>query len=421
MSPTPDVLLNDVTLFDGTGSAPAPGMRVEVTEGRITAVGPALPGDAVPRTDGRVIDLAGATVLPGLIDLHLHLCWDGTRNPVAANERDGIELTIVKAVEHARRTLMSGMTTVRDVGSVEDIALPIAQAIDEGVFPGPRVIASGQTLIMTGGHDPFWGLMVDGADEALKAVRRQVYAGAKVIKLSATGGVYGRTSGEDVGQAELTREEIGVICTEAHRFGVKVAAHAIGEAGIANAVHGGVDTIEHGHFLTPALADAMARRGTALIPTLFVYRQIASQPGIPAYAQEKAKAIVERHRRVVQMARDAGVVVGAGTDAGSPETPHPTMIEELTCLVDAGMTPAEALAAATSTAAEILDLGDEIGTIAPGMVADLIAVDGDPTADLERLRDIRLVVRDGKVVRSEPAAGGPAVFQAAGRAAALAG
>src|SRR5262249_45374031 len=156
-----------------------------------------------------------------------------------------------------------------------------AHAAADGVFLGPRIVASGQTLIMTGGHDPFWGIMVDGADEALKAVRRQVYAGAGVIKISATGGVYGRASGEDVGQAELTSEEIEVICREARRFGLKVAAHAIGEEGIANAVHGGIDTIEHGHFLTPELAAEMARRGTVLIPTLHVYRQIASMPGIP--------------------------------------------------------------------------------------------------------------------------------------------
>ncbi len=397
-----DVVLDNVAVFDGTGAAPRPGMRVEISGGRIGEVGPALGADAAqdPR---RVIALDGATVLPGLIDLHLHLVWDGSANPVATNARDGTQMTVVKAVEHARRTLHAGITTVRDVGSIEDIAITVARASDDGVFRGPRIVASGQTLIMTGGHDPFWGIMVDGPGEALKAVRRQVYAGAGVIKLSATGGVYGRASGEDVGQAELSREEIEVICREAHRFGLKVAAHAIGEQGIANAVHGGVDTIEHGHFLTPGLAAEMARRGTVLIPTLFVYRQIASMPGIPAYAQHKAQAIVERHQQAVRHAREAGVVIGAGTDAGSPLSPHPCLVEELACLIDAGLTRAEALTAATGDAAGVLGLEDRIGTVAPGMVADLVAVGGDPTVDLDHLRDVRLVVKDGDIVGPEPA------------------
>lgn len=397
-----DLILDNVAIFDGTGTGPRPGMRVEIAGGRIAEVAPALGSGAA---DSRVVALDGATLLPGLIDLHVHVVWDGSADPVATNARDGEQLTVAKAVEHARRTLLGGITTVRDVGSVEDIAITVAHASAQNVFAGPRIIASGQTLIMTGGHDPFWGIMVDGVDEAVKAVRRQVYAGAGVIKLSATGGVYGRASGEDVGQAELSREEIEAICHEAHRFGLSVAAHAIGEEGIANAVDGGIDTIEHGHFLTPELAAEMARRGTALIPTLFVYRQIASMPGIPAYAQEKARAIVERHRLAVRYAREAGVVIGAGTDAGSPLTPHPALVEELTCLVDAGLTPAEALRSATSDAAGILGMGDEIGTVAPGRTADLVAVGGDPTADLEALRDVRLVVKGGTVVRREPTNG----------------
>jgi imidazolonepropionase-like amidohydrolase len=397
-------ILNNVAVFDGTGAAPRPGMRVEIAGGRIAEIGTAL--DAVAaRGDRRVVDLEGTTLLPGLVDLHVHVVWDGSADPVATNDRDGEQLTVIKAVEHARRTLLSGITTVRDVGSVADIAITVARAAERGVFTGPRIVASGQTLIMTGGHDPFWGIMVDGADEALKAVRRQVYAEAGVIKISATGGVYGRSSGEDVGQAELSRGEIEVICHEAHRFGLQVAAHAIGEDGIANAVHGGVDTIEHGHFITPELAEEMARRGTSLIPTLFVYRQIATMPGIPAYTQEKAQAIVERHRLAVEFARDAGVVIGAGTDAGSPLTPHPALVEELTCLVDVGLTPAEALRSATRDAAQILGLEHEIGTVEPGKAADLVVLGGDPTRDLEHLRDVRLVVRNGMVLRPGQAAG----------------
>src|SRR5919199_2706499 len=191
----PDLVLNDVALFDGTGAAPRPGLRVELAGGRIARVAPALPPGAAP-AGARLIPLDGATLLPGLIDLHVHLVWDGGPDPAATNAADGAHLTAIKAVEHARRTLQSGITTVRDLGSVQDIAITVARAVEQGVFPGPRIVASGRTLIMTGGHDPFWGLPVDGPTEALKGVRRQVAAGAGVIKLSATGGVYGRPVGE---------------------------------------------------------------------------------------------------------------------------------------------------------------------------------------------------------------------------------
>lgn len=392
-----NLILNNVTLFDGTGAPPRPQMRVEVEGNRITVVGPALSPGRRPE-GANLIDLDGAFLLPGLIDLHVHLVWSGGTDPVKTTREDGHDMTLIRAVENARRSLMAGITTVRDLGSMNDMALTVAKAVDRGVVPGPRIIASGQTLIMTGGHDPFWGLMVDGPAEVLKGVRRQIYAGARVIKLCATGGVYGRTEGEEVGHVELNRDEIEVACREAHKFGLRTAAHAIGEEGIANAVYGGIDSIEHGHYLTPVLAAEMARRGTALVPTLFVYRQIATHPSIPEYARVKARAIVERHQEAVRLARAAGVRIGAGSDAGSPQTPHPSLVEELECLMETGLTPTEALVAATGGAAEVLGMGDRIGTIAPGKLADMVVVRGNPLADVGCLRQVELVVKDGRVV-----------------------
>lgn len=391
-------VIQDATVFDGERLRDGPstvvlrGGRVEVVL-PAADVGPAVRDEAAAL--GTLVDGRGRTLLPGLIDLHVHLVWSSGADPVATLALESPEQTLLRAVGHGLRQLEAGVTTVRDLGSVHDLAIPLAAAVRAGWVPGPRVVASGRTIVMTGGHDPFWGLMVDGPDEALKAVRTQLYAGAGVIKVSATGGVYGREAGEAVDDVELLPEELRVIAEVAHRRGVKVAAHAIGAQGIANCLDAGIDTIEHGHFLTPELADRMAARGAALVPTLYVYRQVAGAAGIPEYASAKARAIVDRHREAVALARAAGVLIGAGSDAGSPRTDHPSLVAELACLVDAGLPPVEALAAATSRAARILGLDGEIGRVRPGFRADLVLVEGCPAGDVSALRDVAHVWRDG--------------------------
>ncbi len=369
---------------------------VEVRHGRIHAVLPASP--SIPTSDLPVVDANGAYLLPGLIDLHVHLVWDGGQDPVATLARERREETLLRAVGHARQTLEAGITTVRDLGSVDDLAIDLAEAVERGHVVGPRIVASGRTIIMTGGHDPFWGIMADGPDEVLKATRRQLYRGAAVIKVSATGGVYGRARGESVSDEELTCAEIRVIVDEAHKRGIAVAAHAIGLNGIRNAVQAGVDTIEHGHQLTPELARELAARDGTLVPTLFVYRQIAEQAGIPAYAQTKAKAIVDEHHRAVRIAQEAGLRIGAGSDAGSPLTPHGALIDELLALVDAGMSPGDALNGATQDAARILDLGHELGRVEAGYLADLVLVPENPLMNLGRLRSLSSVWKEGRLV-----------------------
>jgi imidazolonepropionase-like amidohydrolase len=387
-------LIRDVRVLDGRGLREGR-QDVEIRNGRLQDVRTSRQAD--PTSDVPVFDGGGMYLLPGLVDLHVHLVWNGCPDLVEQLRKESNEQTLLRMVRHARETLEAGVTTVRDLGSVDDLAIDLARAVKLGDGVGPRIVPSGRTVIMTGGHDPFWGVMGDGPQEALKAARRQIYRGAGVIKLSATGGVYGRTEGESATHTELNPDEICAVTHEAHKLGVPVAAHAIGREGIRNCLKAGVDTIEHGQQLTPDLADELAAYGGSLIPTLFVYSQIAEKSAIPEYARAKARALLPEHEGAVEAARTAGVPIGAGSDAGSPLTPHGSLIEELLALVNAGFTPLEALRCATDEAAQILSLGDEVGSIEPGKVADLILVPDDPLEDLSSLRNVRNVWKEGRL------------------------
>ena len=345
-----------------------------------------------------VVDIDGKFILPGLIDLHIHLCWDGSADPVDRLVREPRELTLLRMVRRARETVLSGITTVRDLGAVDDLTLPLSTAIQENIVLGPRMIAAGKSLIMTGGHDPFWGICVNGPWEAVKAVRKQAEKGAKVIKVSATGGVYGRKQGEEVGRCELTREEIEAICGEAHRLGLRVASHALGEEGIKNSVLAGCDTIEHGIFAQKEILQKMVKKGTFLTPTLFIYRKIA-EGNAPPYAKEKAKRVMEQHHRCFFEAKGVGVKILAGSDAGSPEAPHPSLFQEMEEMVRLGLLPMEVIHIATLANAEALGMEDLIGSIEGGKIADLIILDEDPTEDLSKLNHIWGVMKEGSFIR----------------------
>lgn len=222
-------LIRDVHVLDGRGLREGR-QDVEIRNGRLQDVRTSRQAD--PTSDVPVFEGGGMYLLPGLIDLHVHLVWNGCPDPVEQLRKESKEQTLLRMVRHARETLEAGVTTVRDLGSVDDLAIDLARAVKLGDVVGPRIVPSGRTVIMTGGHDPFWGVMVDGPQEALKAARRQIYRGAGVIKLSATGGVYGRTEGESATHTELNPDEIGAVTHEAHKLGVPVAAHAIGREGI---------------------------------------------------------------------------------------------------------------------------------------------------------------------------------------------
>ncbi|KTG10151.1 amidohydrolase [Haloprofundus marisrubri] len=363
---------------------------VGVADGDIVTISTDRPGDAA-------VVYEAALFTPGLVDMHVHLVWDGSDDPVATLHTESEQDLVVRAVETARAQLAGGVTTVRDVGSVDDVAITVARAIRAGRIPGPRVLASGRTVIITDGHDPFWGRESDGPDECRRAVRELRGAGADLIKVSATGGVYGQAVGEDPGVAELSRAELDAIVDEAHRFGLPVAAHAVGTEGIRNAVEAGVDTIEHGNLMDDATLGSLVDAGLAYDPTLFVYREIATSDDVPPYARANAEGVAERHWEVFEAALAADARVIAGSDAGSPGTPHPSLHRELGCLVDGGMTESEALTAATLTAATELGV-PELGVVEDGTSADVVGFAADPLADITETGRPSVVVKDGAVV-----------------------
>lgn len=388
-----EIIIKNVQVLYGEKLELISGHGVYVKDGKIEAV---LKESEIP-ADIPFIDGDGSYLIPGLIDLHVHMIWDGSLDPVRTSEEEGYEQMMLRAAANCRHYIEHGITTVRDLGSINDIVLHISKGIKRNLILGPNVIASGRTLTMTGGHDPFWARFVDGKYEALKGVREQIYKGAEVIKVSATGGVYGRAEGEKVGNAELSLEELKVICEEAHRFGIKVASHAIGRDGIYNSVLAGVDTIEHGHFIDEELLQLMEERGTAWIPTLFVYKQIASQEGIPEYARAKTVEIVNIHAKTFRSFFKRDILIGAGSDAGSPCTSHHALLNELYAMNELVEDVRSVLKTATVNAGKILER--KIGQIKNGYQADLVLLEGNPLEDLKNLEKVKEVILRGELIR----------------------
>jgi len=347
---------------------------------------------------GQPIEAKGAWLLPGLIDLHVHLTWNGGVDPGTDIAHASEQENLLETVSNTLKYLSGGITSVRDLGSPDDASLYVAKATSCGKIPGPRIFTSGMSLIMTGGHDPFHGLPVDGTAEALKGVRTQVAKGATCIKISATGGVYGRETGESVDDTELRDEELEIIINEAHRRNVPVTAHAIGEQGIRSCLAAGIDCIEHGQYIQKDMAVQMQKQNTAHVPTFFIYQHLAAGADVPEYAKKKAAEVLTHHRQALKNSYEAGVLIGAGSDAGSPMVPHPALVEEMTAMVEGGLPQEYVLAAATGNAGEILWQKDKLGVIAGGAFADIILVDGNPLEDFEVLRTPKLVILNGKVV-----------------------
>ena len=391
----PDPLvLTGATLIDGTGAAPVSGRAVVVRDGRIHAV--VAERDA---PSGKTLRLDGLTLLPGLINCHVHLCFGGEADPGTAMVKEAFAATVIKATMRARQTVEAGVTTVRDLGGRDYAELSVRDAVRSGTIPGPRVLCAGKGICITGGHG--WQLIgreADGPDEVRKAVREQLRAGADVIKIFATGGVM--TPGVDPNSAQLTLDEVAAAIEEARKAGRRTAAHAQGSDGIANCLQGGITTIEHGIFLTEALCRRMARDGVALVPTLIAPHAIVEggvAAGIPEFAVRKSLAVRERHSESFQMALRLGVPIAAGTDAGTPLNPHGSLVPELELMVKGGLAPLAAIVSATATAARVLGLEAETGRIAPGLAADLLAVAGNPAERIQALDDVRLVLAAGRI------------------------
>jgi len=394
------ILLRPARVFDGVTLSPHEGWQVLVRGERIEAVGPNLAAPAGART----IDLPGATLMPGLIEGHAHLflhpynetSWDDQvlREPLA--------LRTARAVAHARVTLMAGFTTVRDLGTegagYADVGL--REAIDRGIVPGPRLLVATRALVATGSYgprtaDPEAPLL--GAEEAdgpglVAAARRQIGAGADVVKFYAD---Y-RWRPDEPSRPTFTMEEMRAATEAAHAAGRTVAAHASTPEGMRRAILAGVDTIEHGNDGNAEIFRLMREHGTALCPTLAATDAIARYRGWTGAAPEPEA--VQAKRASFAAARAAGVAICMGGDVGV--FAHGDNGREMELMAEYGMRPAEVLIAATSGNARIFRLADR-GAVRPGLLADLIAVDGDPTRDIHAVRAVRLVIKGGAIVREE--------------------
>jgi imidazolonepropionase-like amidohydrolase len=383
--------LNDQTIF--------------VEDGKIVSVGPSAPANA---GDAVRIELPNATLLPGLIDAHTHL----TMNPEFGYETLAISAPreALIGAKNARVTLLAGFTTVRNVGAGKFTDVALRDAINAGDVPGPRIVASGPALGITGGHCdnnmlPFdYHATDDGVADGVAAVqhkvRENIKYGADVIKVCATGGVL--SLGDNPQHSQYTLEEMKAIVADAHRLGRKVAAHAHGAEGIRWAAEAGVDSIEHGSYIDDAAIAVMKEHGTYLVPTLYLGDWMIDNAGLtrlPAPLLAKARDVIPAARKNIAHAFSSGVKVAFGTDAAV--YPHGMNGHEFAVMVKLGLTPLQAIQAATVNAADLLGWSGKVGTLEPGAWADIVAVDADPTKDVTTLERVKFVMKGGEVVKNE--------------------
>ncbi len=380
-------------LFTGTGP-----MRTDhavmVADGRIVRLGPRAEFDGF---SGTVVAIPGTTLLPGLIDCHVHMIYRGDANPRARQRTPG--QVVMECLENAQADLAGGITAIRDCGGMDHLEFAVRDACNSGRQLGPTIRAAGRMICMTGGHGNFIGRVADGVDDVVKAVREQVHAGADLIKLMATGGVM--TPGVDPEDAHYSLEELTAGVAEGHRFHKTCASHAQGAAGIMNAVHAGVDSIEHGIFLSEACVKLMLESGTFLVPTLSALVNMLEhkEKGIPSYMVEKAERASEHHRRSIRMFNEAGGKLAMGTDAGTPFNFHGQNAWELKYMADLGLDTLDVLQSATANAADLMRLEGR-GRLESGAHADLLLVDGDPATEIEAAADPArhlMVVKNGIV------------------------
>ena len=374
----------------------------------IEAAGYAMPG-------AREVDLARSTCLPGLIDAHVHLTMQF--GPTTYSDRFRLNPAdyAIRGTVYARRTLLAGFTTVRNLGDDGNESLALRDAIDAGLIPGPRIVSAGQPIGSTGGHaDPTDGFrmdlagdpgplhgIIDSPADAWKAVREHYKLGVDVIKIMPSGGVLDESASGD--NPQMTLEEIRAAVAAARDYGYRVAAHAHGAEAIRRAVLGGVDSIEHGTYMDTADMALMKQHGTWYVPTITAGEFVAEKAKVPGYyppqVAAKAAAIGPKIMDTAGRAWRAGVRIAFGTDAGV--FPHGENAREFVYLTQAGMPALEALRTATVNAAALLGRGHELGRLAPGYRADVIAVDGDPLADIRRLQRVSFVMKDGTVYRED--------------------
>ncbi len=393
-------LIRPEWLFDSPTGTLRGNMAVLVEGRQIVSV---ESGRGLAAGNATIVEAPGCTLLPGLIDAHVHLCMDARDTP-AQRPTDSAELAF-RGVAGALATVRAGVTTVRCVGTPNNVDLALRDAIAQGRVIGPRILGAGRTIAITGGHSYPMALESDGVDGVIASVRTQIRAGADVIKLMVTGGVL--TPGGRPGTPQMLPEEIVAAIRVAHRANRRVCGHAEGPEGVRDAIAAGIDSIEHGYFIADdPLFATMQSNPTWLSPTLVAYAAILEgRDQLPEEAVANAELAIERHRESFRHALAAGVRIAMGSDAGTPHNPHGENWREIEHMVAQGMSPAAALQAATSDAAALLGV-DDVGAIEAGMTADLLLIGGSPLDDVSNLGNVRDVWARGQriVVNGQVAA-----------------
>ena len=398
-------------LIDGTTDSPMNEMSIYIVDNRISEV---ITGYAEPEPDDEYIDLSGYTVLPGLIDMHVHLTSDqsSTSRYIENTTLNPADYAI-RSVNNAKKTLMAGFTTVRNLGDSDSVTVSLRNAIAKGTVPGPRIFTAGKSIASTGGHadetnslnnklsfdpGPLEGI-INSSDDAYKAVRHRYKEGADLIKITATGGVL--SNAKNGQNPQMTEQEIKAIVSAAKDYGFKVAAHAHGAEGIIRAVQAGVDSIEHATLMDAEGIAIMRKEGTYYVPTLLAGAWVAEKALIedyyPPFVQKKALEIGPQLKSTFSKAHQAGVKIAFGTDTGV--TPHGDNAKEFKLMVDAGMTEQEAILSATFHASILLGEQETLGSISEGKLADIIAVSGNPLENITVLESVDFVMKNGNVIK----------------------
>jgi imidazolonepropionase-like amidohydrolase len=401
-------LIHAGRMIDGVSDSARSNVTVVVNAGKITAI---ENGFRTPGAGDRVIDLRDGTLLPGLFDMHVHITSEYSRTSEIDSYKKNEGDVVLDGVVYAERTLLAGFTTVRELGDSYRAAIQLRNAINAGKVAGPRIIAAGKSIATTGGHaDPTNGWarkfpadpgpddgVINGIEDARKAVRQRYKEGSDTIKITATGGVL--SIAKNGLNPQFTEEEIRAIVATSRDYGFKVAAHAHGAEGIKRAVRGGVDTIEHGTFMDDEGIRLMKQHGTFYVPTIsagrWVYDQAQNPDFFPPVVRPKALQVGPQIQNTFAKAYKAGVKILFGTDTGVSK--HGQNAREFSLMVESGMPPMEAIKVATSAPAAFLDLGDQVGSIAVGKLGELIGVPGNPLDDISVMERVVFVMKDDKI------------------------